>query len=184
MPPHTGRLRGLAALAGSYAKRTIGLGSRTSPLSLQLDAAVAGGRTTHAIPFLGMGTDSADGRLTLSGDRLDIAWSVARNRGLYREMTKVMGRISEGAGGTFTTSFLYRWPMRKILTAHPLGGCPMGDDPSASVVDDHGQVWTYPGLFVIDGSMIPTALAVNPSLTIAALAERAAEWIVGASGRA
>ena len=76
-------------------------------------------------------------------------------------------------------SFLYRWPMRKILTAHPLGGCAMGDDPDRSV--GKGQ-WakprSYPGLYVVDGSIVPTALAVNPSLTIAALAERAAEQIV------
>jgi choline dehydrogenase-like flavoprotein len=50
----------------------------------------------------------------------------------------------------------------------------MGDDPSTSVVDDVGEVHGHPGLYVIDGSMIPSALAVNPSLTIAALAERSA----------
>jgi cholesterol oxidase len=125
-----------------------------------------------------MGTDSSDGQVTLTGDNLDIAWSVARNRRLYREMTKVMTGISEAAGGRFATSVLYRWPMRKVLTAHPLGGCAMGDDPATSVVNDLGEVWSYPGLYVIDGSMIPTALAVNPSLTIAALAERAVRAMV------
>ena len=89
-----------------------------------------------------------------------------------------MRQISEAAGGSFATSFLYRWPMRKLLTAHPLGGCAMGDDPRTSVVNDRGEVWGNPGLYVVDGSMIPTALAVNPSLTIAALAERAAFWMV------
>ncbi len=181
LPPSRGRLGRSAALLAAYAKRTLGLGGPTSRLSVQLDALVDGGRTTRAIPFLGMGTDSSDGRVTLRGDGIDIEWSVARNRGLYREMTKVMGQLSQGAGGEFTTSFLYRWPMRKVLTAHPLGGCPMGDDPATSVVDDHGEVWTYPGLFVIDGSMVPTALAVNPSLTIAALAERSAAWMVHAA---
>jgi cholesterol oxidase len=181
LPPPLGRVRGAARLAASYARRTVGAGSRTSRLSLQLDAVLGGARTTHAIPFLGMGTDSSDGQVTWAGDRLDIAWSVARNRGLYGEMTKVMTGISEAAGGRFATSVLYRWPMRKILTAHPLGGCAMGDDPRTSVVDDLGEVWSYPGLYVIDGSMIPTALAVNPSLTIAALAERAARSMV--SGR-
>jgi choline dehydrogenase-like flavoprotein len=67
--------------------------------------------------------------------------------------------------------------MRKILTAHPLGGCAMGDDPAASVVNDRGEVWNNPGLCVVDGSIIPSALAVNPSLTIAAIAERAAHWM-------
>ena len=45
---------------------------------------------------------------------------------------------------------------------------------ATSVVDDRGQVHGHAGLFVIDGSIVPSALAVNPSLTIAALAERAA----------
>jgi cholesterol oxidase len=178
LPAPLGRLRGAARLAAGYVRRTVGAGSRTSPVSLQLDAVLRGGRTTHALPFLGMGTDSSDGQVTLTGDNLDIAWSVARNRRLYREMTKVMTGISEAAGGRLATSLLYRWPMRKILTAHPLGGCAMGDDPATSVVNDLGEVWSYPGLYVIDGSMIPTALAVNPSLTIAALAERAARAMV------
>jgi cholesterol oxidase len=180
MPPSVGRLRALASLAASYARHTLRIGSRTSTLSLELDSVVSGARTPRMMPFLGMGTDSSDGRLTLVGDALEIDWDARRNRPLYKEMTKVMASISEAAGGKFTNSFLYRWPSRKILTAHPLGGCAMGDDPGRSVVNDRGEVWSYPGLYVVDGSIIPSALAVNPSLTIAALAERAAEGMVDA----
>ena len=93
-------------------------------------------------------------------------------------MQRMMESISTAAGGRFVTSFLFRWPLRKVLTAHPLGGCPMGDDPATSAVNDRGEAWGYPNLFVVDGSIIPAALAVNPSLTIAALAERAAFWMV------
>ena len=50
----------------------------------------------------------------------------------------------------------------------------MGESPQTSVVDADGKVWNYPNLYVADGSIIPTALAVNPSNTIAALAERIA----------
>jgi cholesterol oxidase len=50
----------------------------------------------------------------------------------------------------------------------------MGDSPATGVVDECGRVWNYPDLYVADGSIIPTALAVNPSNTIAALAERIA----------
>ncbi len=178
LPPAAGRIRALAALMASYARRTLGIGSRTSRLSLELDSVVSGARTPRTIPFLGMGTDSSDGRMHLDGDALEIDWDLRRNRALYREMTRVMASISEAAGGKFSTSFLYRWPMRKILTAHPLGGCAMGDDPDRSVVKDTGETWAYPGLYVVDGSIVPTALAVNPSLTIAALAERAAQQIV------
>ena len=58
------------------------------------------------------------------------------------------------------------------MTVHPLGGCPMADDPARGVVDDAGKVHGYSGLHVLDGSIVPTALGVNPSKTIAALAER------------
>jgi cholesterol oxidase len=44
-------------------------------------------------------------------------------------------------------------------------------------------VWNYPGLYVTDGAAIPSALAVNPSLTIAAVAERAAFWMINGRDR-
>ena len=54
----------------------------------------------------------------------------------------------------------------------------MGDAGDSSVVNDCGEVWGYPGLYVADGASIPTALAVNPSLTISALAERVAFQLI------
>ncbi len=59
------------------------------------------------------------------------------------------------------------------LTAHILGGCPMGDDPSQSVIDSTHQVHGYKGLYVLGGASVPANLGVNPSLTITAMAERA-----------
>jgi cholesterol oxidase len=58
-------------------------------------------------------------------------------------------------------------------TAHILGGCNMAASPDDGVVDAENQVFGHPGLYVIDGSMIPANLGVNPSLTITALAEHA-----------
>jgi cholesterol oxidase len=58
-------------------------------------------------------------------------------------------------------------------TAHILGGCPMGGDAQTGVVDVNHQVFNYPGLYVADGSVVPANLGVNPSLTIAAMTERA-----------
>jgi cholesterol oxidase len=178
MPPIMGRLRGLAGLAAGYLRRSVGLGTTTSRVSLEMDALVSGGRTPHTIPYLGMGTDTSDGRMTLQGSEFDVDWSPRRNREMYRAMETVMAAIAKGAGGRYVSSFLWQWPLRKMLTAHPLGGCAMGDSPTTSVVNDRGEVWGYPNLFVVDGSIIPTALAVNPSLTIAALAERAAYWML------
>jgi cholesterol oxidase len=58
-------------------------------------------------------------------------------------------------------------------TAHILGGCPMGKDSSLGVIDETFQVHNYPGLYIIDGSVVPANPGVNPSLTITALAEYA-----------
>jgi cholesterol oxidase len=54
----------------------------------------------------------------------------------------------------------------------------MADDPARGVVDDGGAVYGYDGLYVLDGSIVPTALGVNPSKTIAALAERGVARLV------
>ncbi|MBI45238.1 MAG: cholesterol oxidase [Candidatus Marinimicrobia bacterium] len=58
-------------------------------------------------------------------------------------------------------------------TAHILGGATMGDNINNGVVDDKFEIFNYPGLYVIDGSVVPSNLGVNPSLTITALAEYA-----------
>lgn len=58
-------------------------------------------------------------------------------------------------------------------TAHILGGASIGDTPENGVVDAQNRVFGHPGLYVVDGSMIPVNLGVNPSLTITALAEHA-----------
>jgi cholesterol oxidase len=58
-------------------------------------------------------------------------------------------------------------------TAHILGGCPIGGDEKTGVIDINHQVFNYPGLYVADGSAVPANLGVNPSLTIAAMTERA-----------
>jgi cholesterol oxidase len=56
-------------------------------------------------------------------------------------------------------------------TAHILGGAPIGKDASEGVVDENFAVHNYPGMYIIDGSIMPANPGVNPSLTITALAE-------------
>jgi cholesterol oxidase len=58
-------------------------------------------------------------------------------------------------------------------TAHILGGASMGTSPADGVIDAHNRIFGYENLYVVDGSMIPANLGVNPSLTITALAEHA-----------
>ncbi|MCC9740964.1 GMC family oxidoreductase N-terminal domain-containing protein [Streptomyces sp. MNU89] len=64
------------------------------------------------------------------------------------------------------------------VSAHPLASCRLGDDPATSALDDRNELRGHPGLFVTDASAVPTSLCVNPSLTVAALAERACPSIV------
>jgi cholesterol oxidase len=58
-------------------------------------------------------------------------------------------------------------------TAHILGGAPMGSSPEEGVIDARNRAFGYQNLYVVDGSMIPSNLGVNPSLTITAMAEHA-----------
>jgi choline dehydrogenase-like flavoprotein len=66
-------------------------------------------------------------------------------------------------------------------TVHPLASCRIGDDPATSALDDTHELRGHPGIFVTDGSSVPSALTVNPAMTIAALAERAVPAIVRAA---
>jgi len=60
------------------------------------------------------------------------------------------------------------------MTAHILGGTAIGDGPETGVIDPYHRVYGHPGLYVTDGASISANLGSNPSLTITALAERAA----------
>ncbi len=72
-----------------------------------------------------------------------------------------------------------RWePLRvKVLTAHQMGGCWMGKDPHTSVVDPNLKFHTMDNLYVVDGSVLPTSLGVNPQETIFGIARWAAAHI-------
>ncbi len=69
-----------------------------------------------------------------------------------------------------------------IFTAHQMGGAPMGRDPQTSVVDVQHRHHRVPNLFVVDGSVLPTSLGVNPSETIYGLAHRARAFVADAIG--
>jgi cholesterol oxidase len=129
--------------------------------------------------FLIMGREAASGqmRLTPLFRRFDIRWSKADSAQLFAEQERTAKEIAEASGATPFFA-LEDGPGSKFATSHPLGGCPMADDPAVGVVDDLGRVHGYPGLYVLDGSIVPTALGVNPSKTIAALAERGAAQLV------
>jgi choline dehydrogenase-like flavoprotein len=63
------------------------------------------------------------------------------------------------------------------LPSHQCGTARLGDNPANSAVDPFGRSWDHRNLFIADASILPTSAAVNPSLTVAALALRAADHI-------
>jgi choline dehydrogenase-like flavoprotein len=69
-----------------------------------------------------------------------------------------------------------------ISAYHPLGTARMGVDPARSVVGPDHQAHDVPGLYVVDGSAVPSSLAVNPQLTIMAMATRAADRLADKLG--
>ena len=136
-----------------------------------------------SLVFLMIGRDAADGqmRLTPLFKCFDIRWSRRGSEGLFTAMREVTDKLARGVDAEPFFA-LDTWPLSGYITVHPLGGCPMADDPAQGVVDDGGRVHGYEGLYVLDGSIVPTALGVNPSKTIAALAERGVELLIERTG--
>jgi cholesterol oxidase len=139
---------------------------------------------TDSLVFLLLGQDAADGRMRLTPlfRQLDIRWSTRASQPMFTAMSETTDELGEAAGAEPYFA-LGNGPLGKDITVHPLGGCPMADDPAAGVVDALGRVYGHPGLHISDGSIVPTAIGVNPSETIAALAERNVEHLAGAGAQ-
>ncbi len=86
------------------------------------------------------------------------------------DLAHAFSKKMKGAPFSLLTETAFNIP----TTAHILGGCVMGDSIETGVIDAEHHVYGYEGLYVIDGSTVSSNPGVNPSLTIAALAERAA----------
>src|SRR3954453_7560535 len=94
----------------------------------------------------------------------------ANDRAMIDAATRTMTEILEAAGATET--------MTIKRFAHLVGGARMSAVPEDGVVDADQRTWAVPNLWVTDGSVLPTQGAVNPALTIMALAARAADRMV------
>lgn len=88
----------------------------------------------------------------------------------------VMNRIAEKVHGVPVSAMTETF-FNMATTAHILGGCPMGKTKEQGVVNDLFQVHGYTNMYILDGSIIPANVGVNPSLTITALAEYAMDHI-------
>jgi choline dehydrogenase-like flavoprotein len=151
-----------------------------------------------------MGREGAVGQFRLGTGSGESPVRVKRTDGkpfygdpIYDEIRASLNRMAEklrdpsDGRGEFVNPFLNNvtgaFSATSIALSHPLGGCPMAKRAADGVVDEYGRVFDaskggerpyYDGLYIEDGSFIPSALGVNPSLTISALALRGADQII------
>ncbi len=158
--------------------------------------------SNNIMAIAAMGRDGAKGRFTLGGGLCETPLRLSRTDGvkfhedpIYDEIRATLKTFAEKLTGAtdrdfinpFLTKVAEAFEANSIGLTHPLGGCPMGKDASSGVVDEYGRVFDkartgqaafYDGLYIADASIIPTALGVNPSLTISALALRVAKKVI------
>lgn len=126
----------------------------------------------HSAVFLAMGRDHADGRISLGPlHGLEIEWNNQSNGPLYEAEEQFARAVAKQMSGEAAFNPFWRL-LRLPVTVHSLGGCPLGDTVERGVANADGEVFNYPGLFVLDGAALPVAIGANPSHTIAAVAER------------
>ncbi len=142
-----------------------------SNISAEIAKLLSDGESSATLlPMLGMGRDTPDGRMSLDrDDGLARDWTNDTSEAYLKRVNETMKRISEEMGADWVQSPLRH--LDRLITVHPLGGCPMGDE-AHGVVDAFGRVHGQPGLHIADGSVMPGPVGPNPSFTIAALADR------------
>jgi cholesterol oxidase len=141
----------------------------------------------RAMTLLGIGHDRAEGVIRLEGGSPTVRWPDYDRQPGHAELVRLMTQYANALGGRYAV-----FAPARNYTAHPLGGCRMGESAATGVVNHRGQVFdasaggraVHAGLYVADASIMPTALGNNPLLTIAALAERIADLIVSDPGHA
>ena len=172
-----------------FGRERLRRGYRHTGRSAALGALMGSARVSSTLlPLLAMGRDVPDGRMYLHGNHLRVDWKKGVASGgkpgkgqsgaFFRRARAVSRDIATELGASFRDNPI--WFMRRVITVHPLGGCPMGRHEGEGVVNEWGEVFGYPGLHVADGSVMPGPVGPNPSLTIAALADRFADGIIEA----
>lgn len=179
-----------ADFAGGYLIQSLGVMPSTLATTMARGAGLWGQALVDALDgyrfMAGVGINAeclpaAGNRLELS-DELDdfgvpkavISFSAGANEeAIDRHATSLMRQILEAAGATQT--------MVLPRTAHTIGTCRMGNDPTTAVVDAEGRSFDIDNLWICDNSVFPSALVANPALTIMALSLRTAERFLAGS---
>jgi cholesterol oxidase len=132
-----------------------------------------------SLPLLGMGRDVADGVMDLDDGYLRLDWSTKTSRTYFDGVHSTMTTLADSINARLVD--LPLWWFRKVITVHPLGGAPMGRNAIEGVTDEYGEVHGFPGMYVVDGAVMPGPVGPNPSLTIAALADRTCDHVLDGS---
>lgn len=147
------------------------------------------GPFANLLTYFAVSHDSASGVLELENNQLKILWHEAHHEPCYQRLDEALRSVIETCGGDYVKNPLGGTVMGpQPATAHPLGGCSIGREAADGVVNHKSQVFdtktggvntaVHQGLYVIDGSIIPRSLGVNPLFTITALSERAVTHMI------
>ncbi|MFD0985583.1 GMC oxidoreductase [Methyloligella solikamskensis] len=154
-------------------------GGRLLGAAQSLVKGVYQGPLSHLHTFFVVSHDSASGKLVLEKGKTKLRWPGVEKEAVFSRVDDALTKAAESVGARYIKHPLSATGA-KPATAHPLGGCGMGEDASTGVVNHKGQVFSgttgedvHSGLYVCDGAIIPRSIGCNPLLTITALAERA-----------
>ena len=153
------------------------LGKITGPIlaaTTPMPRLVAKMVAARSFDFYAMSEDlpNPESRVTLKDGRIRLDWQRS-NWAAHEKLVKVFKRILRKAGFPLVLSR----PFDRRTPSHQCGTARMGENPKTSVVDTHCRAHDHNNLFIVDASVLPTSAAVNPALTIAALALRAGRHI-------
>ncbi|WP_433608076.1 GMC family oxidoreductase N-terminal domain-containing protein [Prescottella agglutinans] len=141
----------------------------TAPVFAEI-APLPAGLETYASIYLAITKNPNRARFQFNSGtgKVDLSWTVAQNQPGIEMAKKVFDKINQKEGTIYRTDLfgVYKtWG--DDFTYHPLGGCVLNQ-----ATDNYGRLPEYPGLYVVDGSLVPGNVGVNPFVTITALAER------------
>ena len=167
-------------LPADHAKALV---SNTGLFGMQLRQHMALYNHMAGLKIVGEVEPREENRVELSDEKDELGLPIPRmtfsfsdnDQRLYKHSLKYMRRALEAAGGSNL--------IETASTAHLMGTCRMGASAADSVTNADGRTWDIPNLWICDGSLFPTSGGVNPSMTIYALALRAADRIKALAAR-
>lgn len=154
------------------------LGKITGPIlaaSSPLPRPLAHWIADRSVDLYAMSEDLPDpeSRVTVRNGRIVLDWKRSNWEG-HLALVDKLKRLLRKAGYPVVLSR----PFDRRTPSHQCGTARMGSDPATSVVDSFGRSHDHPNLFIVDASILPTSAAVNPALTIAALALRSGQHVI------